>query len=153
MWNSIYYVAKVPSICFFRLKWFSGPFLPVLSFAKYLITNCVRPIANFPLLVSLILSIIKIIISSYFSVVLFPALTILWIALWGVVYLILICGALFVYHIQFQGPQLMLRVFHKVGNHKLSCIYFHYFPSDLSNTIFPVQSYQFLTLTPILKFC
>ena len=45
----------------------------------------------------------------------------------------------------------MFRVFHKVGKHKYPRYIPHYFASALSNTIFPVQSYQLPSTAPMIK--
>ena len=56
-------------------------------------------------------------------------------------------------HRRFWYPLIMLNIYHKVGRHIKSYRNVHYFPSDLSRTIFSIRSYQVHILTPVLQLC
>ena len=124
----------------FTSKVFFCPFDPVLYLIKSQITNRLMPIVNVPLLIYLLASINKIILSEFPPVFLFTSLTLMWITLEDSVYPLFLLDTLFVENIYFQGLYIMLRLFQKFHMKKLSCIYSHYFPYDLSNTIFPDPS-------------
>ena len=102
-WQSISFVDQIPSIWFLPLKWIDVLFCPVIYINKYRITNWVRAVDNFTLLISSLAYLINMIILSFFFLFLFPALTLIWITFWYGRSPLLLFNTFFVDHIHFQG--------------------------------------------------
>ena len=132
-WQSIYFVAQIPSIWFTPMKLVAVTFSHVLYLTKSCIIKLEMPLANF----------------LYWD---FFGYIICFLVYIDIVFILWICETFFVDYRNSQGTQVILRCLKMLVSTNILHIC-PIFTLYLSNTILPVHSYQLPNPTPILKLC
>ena len=92
MWQSISFLAQNPSIWFPPINWVAGTFCPIPNLTKYHIPNWMRPLDNLIYWYLCLNPPLKESFCRFISIVWLPALTILWIELWDIVFILFRLG-------------------------------------------------------------